>query len=176
MALAVTLGVAAHAAGERSIPYAGLESRDIKGLSEQEVAELTMGKGMGMALPAELNGHPGPLHVLELADKLGLSPDQRHRTQTAMTRMRKRAIALGKDILNLEKALEAEFRAPHPKAERVESLTGEIGRLRGALRAVHLVAHLEMNRILDARQKISYAQHRGYAMEGTGEKGHGSRH
>ena len=58
-------------------PYAGLQARQIKSLSEQQVANLKAGRGMGMALAAELNGYPGPAHVLELADRLDLTPDQR---------------------------------------------------------------------------------------------------
>ena len=30
---------------------------------------------MGLALAAELNGYPGPLHVIELADSLRLTPE-----------------------------------------------------------------------------------------------------
>src|SRR5262245_64398212 len=60
---------------ERSA-YAGLETRDIKALSAQQLADLQAGRGMGLAIAAELNGYPGPLHVFELADSLGLSPDQ----------------------------------------------------------------------------------------------------
>ena len=52
-------------------PYSGMQSRPIKALSEQQIADLRAGRGMGLALPAELNGYPGPVHVLELADKLG---------------------------------------------------------------------------------------------------------
>jgi hypothetical protein len=59
---------------ERSA-YAGLETRDIKALSAQQLADLQAGRGMGLAIAAELNGYPGPLHVFELADSLGLSPD-----------------------------------------------------------------------------------------------------
>jgi hypothetical protein len=58
-------------------PYAGMQSRSIKALSDQQIADLNAGRGMGLALAAELNGYPGPLHVLELADKLDLSADQR---------------------------------------------------------------------------------------------------
>ncbi|MDP2956413.1 MAG: hypothetical protein Q8N53_08320 [Longimicrobiales bacterium] len=36
---------------------------------------------MGMARPAELNGFPGPRHVLDLADLLALAPDQRSEVQ-----------------------------------------------------------------------------------------------
>jgi hypothetical protein len=58
-------------------PYAGLEGRSIKALSEQQVADLRAGRGMSLALAAELNGYPGPMHVLELADSLDLSSSAR---------------------------------------------------------------------------------------------------
>ena len=58
-------------------PYAGMQTRPIKALSEQQIADLGAGRGMGLALAAELNGYPGPSHVLELADKLELSAEQR---------------------------------------------------------------------------------------------------
>ena len=41
------------------------------------VADLKAGRGMGLALAAELNGYPGPSHVLELADKLKLSAEDK---------------------------------------------------------------------------------------------------
>ena len=65
-------------------PYAGMQNRDVKALTEQQVADLRAGRGMGMALPAELNGYPGPMHVLELADRLSFSADQRERVQRAV--------------------------------------------------------------------------------------------
>ena len=51
-------------------PYAGLQARQIKSLSEQQVADLKAGRGMGMALAAELNGYPGPAHVLRMSRSL----------------------------------------------------------------------------------------------------------
>ena len=42
-------------------PYAGLEGRSVKALSEQQIADLRAGRGMGLALAAELNGYPGPM-------------------------------------------------------------------------------------------------------------------
>jgi hypothetical protein len=65
------------AAANAQTPYAGMQTRSIKSLSEQQVADLRAGRGMGLALAAELNGYPGPSHVLELADKLELSAAQR---------------------------------------------------------------------------------------------------
>jgi hypothetical protein len=76
-------------------PYSGLQTRSIKALSEQQVADLTAGRGMGLALAAELNGYPGPSHVLELADKLDLSAEQRARVQQLFASMKQEALPLG---------------------------------------------------------------------------------
>ena len=62
-----------HGASGGEQPYAGLESRAIKALAPSEVEDLRQGNGMGMALPAELNGYPGPRHVLDLAEELNLT-------------------------------------------------------------------------------------------------------
>ena len=51
-------------------PYAGEQQRAIKSLSEKDIADLQAGQGMGLAKAAELNGYPGPAHVLEHADAL----------------------------------------------------------------------------------------------------------
>ncbi|HEY0442316.1 MAG TPA: hypothetical protein VGD36_19780, partial [Xanthobacteraceae bacterium] len=58
--LAILLALAAPAAAQTQQPYAGLEARPVKALSEQ-IADLRAGRGMGLALAAELNGYPGPL-------------------------------------------------------------------------------------------------------------------
>src|SRR5437879_13872987 len=76
-------------------PYAGMQARSIKALSEQQVADLQAGRGMGFALAAELNGYPGPSHVLELADKLDLSADQRAGVQQLFDSMKPEALPLG---------------------------------------------------------------------------------
>jgi hypothetical protein len=51
-----------------------MEQRAVKGLSAQQIADLRAGKGMGLALSAELNGYPEPMHVLEHAEALKLTP------------------------------------------------------------------------------------------------------
>lgn len=56
--------------------YAGLESRDIKALSTEDIEGLKSGRGMRMALPAELNGYPGPLHEAHLEQVRILSAAQ----------------------------------------------------------------------------------------------------
>jgi hypothetical protein len=73
---AATLSLLATAALAQS-PYAGMQTRPIKALSKQQVVDLKAGRGMGLALAAELNGYLGPIHVL--SDKLGLTPEQKAR-------------------------------------------------------------------------------------------------
>ncbi len=51
-------------------PYAGMENRRVKALSDQQIVDLKAGRGMSLALAAELNGYPGPLHALELGSVL----------------------------------------------------------------------------------------------------------
>ena len=60
-------------------PYAGQQMRTIKALSDDDIAALRKGEGMGMAKAAELNGYPGPVHVLALAGQLGLTEAQQTR-------------------------------------------------------------------------------------------------
>ena len=47
-------------------PYAGMETRAIKTLSDKDIADLNAGRGMGLALAAELNGYPGPVSYTHL--------------------------------------------------------------------------------------------------------------
>ena len=80
LVLAIILSSAASVTFAQS-PYVGMQTRSIKALSEQQIADLKAGRGMGLALPAELNGYPGPAHVLELSDQLGLSTEQGSRSK-----------------------------------------------------------------------------------------------
>ena len=63
-------------AAQPASPYAGQERNDISALAPQDVNALLAGQGMGLAKAAELNGYPGPLHVIELAGPLSLTSEQ----------------------------------------------------------------------------------------------------
>lgn len=63
------------------------------------LATLRAGRGMGLALPAELNGYPGPVHVLELAGKLGLTEDQRKRVPELHAAMKAETVLLGERLI-----------------------------------------------------------------------------
>ena len=61
--------------------YVGEEYRKIKSLSPDDVEELTKGGGWGLAKAAELNGIPGPAHILEMEDKINLTDEQKNKIQ-----------------------------------------------------------------------------------------------
>jgi hypothetical protein len=81
-------------------PYAGLQARPIKTLSEQQIADLNAGRGMGLALAAELNGYPGPIHAIELAEQLHLSSDQVSKLRTLFEAMKTETIPLGAALIS----------------------------------------------------------------------------
>lgn len=154
-------------------PYSGEQARAIKALSDDEVRGLLAGAGLGFAKTAELNHYPGPAHVLILADRLSLSPEQTARTRALYAAMKAEAVPLGKRILSQEKHLDALFASGSIDETRLREFTGRIGRLRGALRAVHLVYHLRMKNLLTPHQVASYDRLRGYVFGPGNHTGHG---
>lgn len=143
-------------------PYAGLHDRPIKALSEQQVADLNAGRGMGLALPAELNGYPGPAHVIELSDKLQLTPDQLNRVQAMFAAMKAEAIPLGQRLIAQEREFERQFSAKVVTAESLKTTTAAIAATQGELREAHLKYHLGTTEILTPAQMKTYAELRGY--------------
>jgi len=144
-------------------PYAGQQTRTIKALSDQQVADLQAGRGMGMALPAELNGYPGPVHVLELADQLVLSEGQRAAIRGLFESMKSEAIPLGERLIAQEAVLDRLFADHAATAENIASATEEIGKTQATLRATHLKYHLSTLAALDPAQIRRYGELRGYA-------------
>ena len=143
-------------------PYSGLQQREIKALSEQQMADLRAGRGMGFALAGELNGYPGPMHVLEFADQLQLSDPQRQRVQQLIDAMKAEAVLAGEKLIRQESALDQAFAAQKISPASLQSLTARIGETTGQLRAVHLKYHLETAKLLTAQQRQHYAELRGY--------------
>lgn len=156
--------VAQHHGHQRDAPapYAGQQHRDIKALSEQQIDDLRQGRGMGLALAAELNGYPGPLHVLELKEQLHLTSDQRDRFQRLFESMRAEAIAAGEVLIAHERALDQAFAEGRMKPDLLASLTARIGEAQGRLRGVHLKYHLTSADLLSHDQRRRYAELRGY--------------
>src|SRR5262249_21993816 len=133
-------------------PYAGLEVRSIKALSEQQVADLQAGRGMGLALAAELNGYPGPMHVLEMAGALDLSSQQRAKMQELFTAMKAEAIPLGERLIAQEGELDKAFASKTITAATLAVSTEAIGATHSALRQAHLKYHLLTVEVLTPAQ------------------------
>lgn len=143
-------------------PYAGQETRDIKSLSAEDIAELRRGGGWGLAKAAELNGVPGPAHLLELKDQIGLTPDQVSAIQAIFQTMREAAIKEGERLIALERALEEQFRNRSVTDQNLRRMLAEIEQSRQALRYIHLSAHLTSPPILTEEQIRRYNTLRGY--------------
>lgn len=152
-----------HEHGGNSAPYAGFETREIKSLSEQDIEELRRGGGWGMALPAELNGRPGPAHLLELGEELDLSAGQLEAISAIYEEMRTAAVAAGKRFIAAEAALSDAFAGSGPSKERLRALLAEAAEARAELRFIHLSRHLYTPKLLSDAQIQRYNVLRGYS-------------
>lgn len=144
-------------------PYAGLETREIKALSPEQIADLKAGRGVGLALAAELNGYPGPRHVLEFAQQLALSNEQHRRTSELFEAMREETGALGEQLIEAERALDRLFAEKRATPQSVAAAAQSAGTIEGELRAAHLRYHLAMMEVLTPQQIQAYNHLRGYA-------------
>jgi Spy/CpxP family protein refolding chaperone len=147
---------------EPASPYAGQEQREIKALSAEEIQGYLSGSGMGLAKAAELHHYPGPRHVLDLAEPLQLSQEQRQKTQSIFEAMRTEAVRLGIHLLAKERQLDTLFAAGTISEAQVDQLVTEIATMQGQLRAVHLRAHLAQRTLLTPEQVRRYDTLRGY--------------
>lgn len=154
-----------------SQPFAGRQTQQIKSLSPEEIDNLRNGRGMGFALPAELNGYPGPAHILEHAAELQLSSAQKAQTQHLFDSMKKETTALGEDLIGAERALDDAFASRTIDSASLDALTERAGAARAKVRAAHLRYHLKAALVLDEKQTALYARLRGYG-EGHGAPAH----
>jgi hypothetical protein len=160
IAVALALGCTGHHSS-----YVGDQARTIKSMSDREISDTLAGKGMGLARAAELNGYPGPMHVLELATALHLTPDQRQRTEILFRDMQARAIDAGKALIAEEQALDRHFASRTITLGTLNESLMRVGALQAQVRAVHLAAHLAQTEILTPEQVNDYAARRGYALK-----------
>ena len=164
----------ATAQGSLSSPYREQQATAIRGLTATEIEALRAGHGMGLARPAELNGYPGPRHVLDAvaAGHMHVTPEQRSAVQQVFDRMALAAKRLGEQILGEEQALEAAFRAGTISPTVLQEHVSRLTTLWGELRLVHLRAHLETHALLTPHQLQRYNAVRGYTPHGTDQEQH----
>lgn len=142
--------------------YRELLDTEIRGLSPETIDGYRNGAGMGMALPAELNGYPGPRHILDLADDLELTTEQYDKIQALFDTMLPVAVELGEQILNEEAALEQAYRDGTVDDAFLHDQLVLIGQLEAELRYTHLRTHLSTIDILTPYQVTLYNVLRGY--------------
>jgi len=148
--------------------YAGQQDRAIKSLSQEDIKELERGGGWGLAKAAELNGMPGPAHLLELNDKVGLASEQVSRIESLFSEMQAQAIAEGARLIEAEARLEAAFRDRTVDEASLRHMLAEIESSRSQLRFIHLSAHLSTPAILSEDQIDRYNSLRGYGADPCG--------
>lgn len=176
----LSAGLSAKEGPSTKSTYAGQQQRSIKSLSAKDIDDLSNGRGWGFAKAAELNSYPGPLHALELAKELKLSAVQSQKIMAVFKRMNADARTLGREFLQAEHDLDQAFVSGLVDRDRLEELVARSAKLRGALRRVHLSAHLDMRQILSVDQIASYDRLRGYGESDNGgpkpSGGRGSSH
>jgi len=172
LVLAVLVLASAASAGQSAMPYAGQQTRAIKALSDDEIAALVNGEGMGLAKAAELNGYPGPAHVLTIAQQLKLTDQQHQQIQAIFDRMSAAAKPLGAELVERERALDQLFAKGEITPDGLTAETTAIAELQGRLRYTHLAAHLETRALLSADQIALYRRLRGYGEPGASMRHH----
>jgi Spy/CpxP family protein refolding chaperone len=163
--IAVFAGLSSPVLAQSAQPYSGMQSRPIKALSDQQVADLRAGRGMGLALAAELNGYPGPIHAIELSDQLGLTSEQLSSLKAMFDAMKAETIPIGENLIAQEEELDRLFAENAISEQQLKAATENIGEIQGRLRNAHLRYHLLARAILQPSQIRRYAELRGYGAD-----------
>ena len=163
--VAILAGLSSNALAQSTQPYSGMQNRSIKALSDQQVADLKAGRGMGLALAAELNGYPGPSHLVELSDQLGLTFIQLSNLKGMFDAMRSETIPIGEELVAQEEELDRLFAENVISEQQLKAATENIGETQARLRNVHLRYHLRTRALLQPSQIRRYAELRGYGAD-----------
>lgn len=161
-----TGGISSSATSSSQISsYAGQEGRDIKSLSDNDVQSLQNGTGeafCGIAKLAELNGYPGPRHILDMAPELQLTDRQRMEIELIFQNMSNKAKSIGAAIIDIEQDMDRVFANKTITEEKLKLMLDNSADLYGQLRFVHLSAYLDTVQILTIEQVQMYNMMRGY--------------
>ena len=145
--------------------YVGQEKRQIKTLSKDDIYDLQNGNGWGLAKAAELNGVPGPKHLLEMKEEIRLTTEQINRIEIIYSDMKAQAIPLGNKLIESERALNLSFAKREIDDQKLLKFLDNISSVRKQLRYVHLAAHLQSIPVLKEEQVSLYNELRGYDKE-----------
>jgi Spy/CpxP family protein refolding chaperone len=118
------------------------------------------GRGFGLAFAADQNGYPGPLHVLELKDRLKLTADQEAKAQALLHAMFVESKPKSARLLEAEAKLRRLFADRAADAAAVRAGVAEVERARSEVRLVHLLTHLKTRELLTEDQRRIYHEAR----------------
>ena len=118
------------------------------------------GRGFGMAFAADQNGYPGPMHVLELKDRLKLSAEQEAKMQHLMHAMFAESKPKSARLLEAEATLRRLFAEGTADDAAVRAAVEAVERARRDVRLVHLLTHLKTRDLLTEEQRRIYHEAR----------------
>jgi len=114
------------------------------------------GRGFGLAFVADQNGYPGPLHVLELKDRLRLSPEQERGARELLEGMFAEARPRSARLLASEARLRDLFARRGVDDALLAAAVAVLEQARADFRLVHLRAHVKMRDLLTEDQRRAY--------------------
>jgi Spy/CpxP family protein refolding chaperone len=139
-----------HEEGHRAAQACATEAEQVVGT----------GRGFGMAFAADQNGYPGPMHVLELKDRLKLSVEQEAKMQHLMHAMFTESKPKSARLLEAEATLRRLFAEGTADDAAVRAAVEAVERARRDVRLVHLLTHLKTRDLLTEEQRRIYHEAR----------------
>jgi hypothetical protein len=134
---------------------------EIKSMTKDEIRGWREGRAMTLARVAEKNHYPAPYFALKLTSELALFEDQIAPMRAIHDALRRRAMQLGRQLLEEETKLQLYFEDQEKDPPKLEAIVRESARLRGEIRLMHLQADIETRKILNQDQLVKYEALRG---------------
>ena len=161
VALAGVLGGAAIARGQHGHTGSHDEGHRVAQACATEFEQVVgEGRGFGMAFAADQNGYPGPMHVLELKDRLKLTAEQEAKMQHLMHAMFAESKPKSARLLEAEATLRRLFASQTADDAAVRAAVDAVERARREARLVHLLTHLRTRDLLTEEQRRIYHETR----------------
>ena len=118
------------------------------------------GRGFGLAFAADQNGYPGPMHIVELRDRLKLTADQEAKVQELTHAMFAESRPKSARLLEADARLRHLFVEHAADEATVRAAVAEVERARSEVRLVHLLTHLKTRDLLTEDQRRIYHEAR----------------